>query len=369
MVHALSRPRCVLKILYGVVGEGMGHAIRSSVVIDKLLADGHEVHIVVSGRAFDFLKQRFPQVSQIWGLTMVMEDNELKNRLTALQNLRGALEGWPDNVRQYFEVESEFEPDLVISDFESFSWMFAKLQRVPVICVDNIQIINRCTHSDAIIAGDAKEFHVARSVIKAKTPAADHYFITSFFEPPVRKKRTTLVPPILRDEILAATPTDGEHVLVYQTSESFGDLPEILSRIDREFIIYGLRRDLTEDVREGNLTFRPFSTTGFVDDLASCAGVIASAGFTLMGEALHLHKPYLATPVRKQFEQLLNARYLEDMGLGMYDETLDEQMIRAFLDRLPQFKEALASYPQRDNSALFAHLDDVLDRVGAGMDV
>jgi UDP:flavonoid glycosyltransferase YjiC (YdhE family) len=35
-----------MKILYGVVGEGMGHAIRSQVVIKKLLDNGHDIQIM-----------------------------------------------------------------------------------------------------------------------------------------------------------------------------------------------------------------------------------------------------------------------------------------------------------------------------------
>jgi nicotinate phosphoribosyltransferase len=38
-----------MKILYGVVGEGMGHATRSKVTIEHLIAKGHSVKIVVSG--------------------------------------------------------------------------------------------------------------------------------------------------------------------------------------------------------------------------------------------------------------------------------------------------------------------------------
>jgi hypothetical protein len=35
-----------MRILYGVVGEGMGHAIRSRVVLDAtLLVDGHQVAV------------------------------------------------------------------------------------------------------------------------------------------------------------------------------------------------------------------------------------------------------------------------------------------------------------------------------------
>jgi uncharacterized protein (TIGR00661 family) len=46
-----------MRILYGVVGEGMGHAMRSRVVLDELIKR-HEVHVVVSGRAYDYLRTR-----------------------------------------------------------------------------------------------------------------------------------------------------------------------------------------------------------------------------------------------------------------------------------------------------------------------
>ncbi len=48
-----------MKILYGVVGEGMGHAMRSRVVLEHLVAQGHELEIMASGRATDFLSKRF----------------------------------------------------------------------------------------------------------------------------------------------------------------------------------------------------------------------------------------------------------------------------------------------------------------------
>ena len=38
-----------MRILYGVNGEGMGHATRSRVVIDSLL-ESHDVRVVVLGR-------------------------------------------------------------------------------------------------------------------------------------------------------------------------------------------------------------------------------------------------------------------------------------------------------------------------------
>jgi len=60
-----------MKILYGVVGEGMGHAMRSRAVVEHLLAQGHEIEIMASGRAADFLQKRFGDVNRIHGLHIV----------------------------------------------------------------------------------------------------------------------------------------------------------------------------------------------------------------------------------------------------------------------------------------------------------
>ncbi|HTN84050.1 MAG TPA: glycosyltransferase family protein, partial [Sorangium sp.] len=71
-----------MKILYGVVGEGMGHAMRSRVVIEHLLAQGHELEIMASGRATDFLSKRFAGVNRIHGLHMIYEENRVRRGKT-----------------------------------------------------------------------------------------------------------------------------------------------------------------------------------------------------------------------------------------------------------------------------------------------
>ena len=216
----------------------------------------------------------------------------------------------------------------MISDFESWSYLFGKNHFIPVVSVDNIQMLTRCTHAPEILAGHETEFRMAKTVIKPKVAGAFHYLITTFFYPPIRKPRTTLGPPILRPQILAAERGQGDHLLVYQTSTSNTALPEILARSGRECRIYGLRRDLKEDVVEGNLRYRPFSEDGFIDDLRTARGVIASGGFTLMGEAVYLRRPMLAIPIGGQFEQVLNARYLEAEGYGLgADELTSERLV------------------------------------------
>jgi uncharacterized protein (TIGR00661 family) len=357
-----------VKILYGVTGEGLGHAMRSRVMLEHLVgAAEHEVEIIASGRAVDFLAKRFAGVNRIHGLHMIYDENRVKIGKTLWSNVLNGAAGIPKNIAAYFDLIAEFRPEVVISDFESWTYLYGKMHRLPVLSIDNMQIINRTTLPEAILEGHRAEFEVTRAFVKSKLPFCDEYFITTFFRPRLRKERTRLFPPILRPEILAADRRPGEHLLVYTTGEGNAGIAATLARTGLECRIYGMRRDLTAEVVEGNLRYQPFGEATFIDDLASCRAVIAGGGFTLMGEAVYLHKPMLAVPVGRQFEQVLNARYLAHEGYGRAADDLDDpQTIYDFIAAIPACEAALAGYSQAGNDEIFAELDDFLDLAAAG---
>ncbi|MBK8259058.1 MAG: teichoic acid biosynthesis protein [Polyangiaceae bacterium] len=355
-----------MKILYGVVGEGMGHAMRSRVVLEHLTGQGHEVEIMASGRACDFLSKRFEGTNRIHGFHMIYEENRVRRGKTLWSNVLQGIAGTPKNIQAYFELIREFKPEVVISDFESWTYLYGQAHQLPIISIDNMQIINRCSHAPEIIEGDEADFQFAKAFVKGKLPFCNHYLITTFFRPPVRKDKTTLVPPILRPEILAAKRSRGDHLLVYQTAEGNEGLADILAQSGVECRIYGMRRNITEEQVEGNLRYQPFSEQGFINDLASARGVVAGGGFTLMGEAVYLHKPMLAIPLERQFEQVMNSRYLRAEGFGNWTRKLDEaQILKDFLRDIPKCEEALAKYHQDGNNELFSNVDQLLDRAAA----
>jgi uncharacterized protein (TIGR00661 family) len=357
-----------MRVLYGVVGEGMGHAVRSRVVLEHLVDQGHEVEIMTSGRAKDFLAKHFEGVNRIHGLHFVTEDNRVRLGKTLWSNVLTGAVGVPRNIQAYFELIGEFAPEVVISDFESWTYFYAKVHRLPIFSVDNMQIINRCRHPAEILAGEVANFELARAFVKSKLPFCDHYFITTFFRPEIRKDKTSLHPPILRPEILAAPRTRGEHLLVYQTAEAHETLARTLQQVDIECRVYGMRRGIEEEQVDGNLRHRPFSEAGFIADLASARAVIGGGGFTVMGEAVYLHKPMLSVPLDNQFEQTLNARYLEYIGYGRHAAAIDDPaVVKEFLDAVPQCEEKLAAYSQDGNRDLLGALDEALDRAAAGI--
>jgi len=360
-----------MRILYGVVGEGMGHATRSRVVIEHLLDRGHDIRVVVSGRAHRFLTERFanrPHITlqEIHGLHMDYADNRFRIGSSVWTNMTQAPGGILQNVAAYQRIaEDGFRPEMVVSDFESWAYLYGLNHRLPVVDIDNQQVINRCRHDPSLLAGKRLDYLMTRIAVKAKLPWAYHYLVTSFFFPPVRKKRTTLVPPILRPEILAARREPGKHVLVYQTSAANTLLVPTLQALPWEFRVYGMGRSGVE----GNVTLKAFDEKGFVEDLRTARCLVSGGGYSLMGEAVHLHVPVLSVPVERQFEQELNARYLQALGYGEYAERLDAETIAAFVERSEEHAAALrAGYlrPQ-DNAMLFECLDELVALVEAGV--
>lgn len=356
-----------MRILYGVVGEGMGHATRSRVSIEHLLRAGHELKVVVSGRAHKFLTERLAgqpnlSIEEIHGLTLSYFANRLDKSDSLFMNLKKAPKGIKKNIEVYRKIaEDGFKPELVVSDFESWAALYALNHFLPVVSIDNMQVINRCKHDKKMLKGSGFDSRVAKLAVKMKMPGAYHYLITSFFYPPVRKRRTTLIPPILRPEVMSAKREPGDHVLVYQTASSNEDLVPTLKKLPYRFRVYGLGREGSD----GNVALRAFSETGFVDDLRTARAVIAGGGFSLMSEAVSLHVPMLSIPIEQQYEQELNARYLEHLGYGAWSKKLDLDVIKRFLDRTNEYAHALESFERHDNSMLFGCLDELVRRRAA----
>ncbi|MGA2448399.1 MAG: MJ1255/VC2487 family glycosyltransferase [Polyangiaceae bacterium] len=353
-----------MRILYGVVGEGMGHATRSKVVCEHLVASGHDVKIVVSGRAHAFLAKAFPDVVEIRGLSIRYVDNRLDRNGTLARNVLAAPSMIAANIGAYFDKVAPFRPELVISDFDSFAYLYAKRHRLPIFSIDNQQIISRCKLGKFAKTGVQVDYEMTKAFVRAKLPSCDYYVITSFFFPPIRRRfheNTTVVPPIVRPSIVDAKSRShlGAHVLVYQTSSSDEHLLDRLEAVrDQHFLVYGR----SSDVPRKNCELRAFSEEAFVRDLAAARAVVCNGGLSLIGEAVYLGKPIMSIPVHNQFEQVANARYVEELEYGLAADSIDADLLRLFLREAPKYASRVALHRQDGNRELFDTVDDIVDR-------
>ena len=342
------------RILYGVSGEGSGHATRSKEILCRL-ARKHKIKVLAYGKSYDFLKDSF-DVQKIYGLHLYYRDGGGDYLKTVLSNLRRLPTELGPTTHAVHDLVRVFKPDLVISDFEPASGIVAARHRLPLISLDNQHIFTNCDVKYP--KRFAKEALLNKLVIAAYLPHVSETLITCFYHPKIKKPNTYLFPPILREKILRQRPSKDDHILVYQTASGDDSIVKTLKDSGLKFVFYGCNKDL----RDGNVLHKKFSEDGFIRDLATCRFVIANGGLSLLCEALHLGKPVLSVPIAGQFEQIANAYYLDKLGYGKYYGKLTAARIKSFEKNLPQYADNLKDYPRADCSAIIERLEELIEK-------
>lgn len=350
-IKSLRRNRSKKIVFYCVCGEGMGHAIRTGVIVDKL-KDKYDVHIFSSDRAYKYLSSKFDNVYEIGGFNTVYINNKVNN----LKTLADAIKRNPTNMKigyeNLYKKAAQLKPDVIVTDFEIYATAVAKLRGIPLISLDNMHIITQ-TKID-YPKNHLGEMLKAVGVIKTYVVKPKIYIITSFFYPKVKaRKHAVIYPPIIREDILKLEPKEGNHIIVYQTSRESERLVKRLKALkDEEFIVYGFNRNEID----GNLTYKKFNEDEFYDDLASAKAVICNGGFTFISEAIHLKKPIYSVPAIGNFEQTLNGFYVQKLGYGEYHESMSAKLVANFLKRLPKYQRRLAKVKKTNNDGIIREL-------------
>ena len=346
------------RILYGVAGEGFGHCSRAHLIGQRLLDAGHDVMFVGFNKAPLYLRQVFgDRAREILGLSFEYHRGHISQWKTFERNLLR----FPRIVRhnrRFFRTEMDrFGPDLVLSDFEPFSAWWAWRNRVPLVSVDNEHVLTHCRLDPIRRQGVSRL--IARSVTRCYAFRAEAYVVLNFFHVPVLGRSVFLAPPVVRPIVTELSSTEGDTLLVYaSTGQGRNELMEVLQQFPRQrFLVYGF--DLCAE--RGHCTFKPRSTEGFLQDLAGCRGVIASAGFSLISECMVLRKKMLLVPVDGQYEQRINASYVEKLSLGVWSRRLTSDAIERFLDHLEHPAPMHPDILWPDNERFFGVFQEALN--------
>ncbi|WP_116592036.1 MJ1255/VC2487 family glycosyltransferase [Methanobrevibacter thaueri] len=338
-------------VFYCVCGEGMGHSIRTGVIVDRL-KEKYDIYIFTHGNAYNYLSSKFDNVFKIGGFNTVYINNKVDN----VKTLVSALKRNPQNMRssydELYKKAKELSPDVIVTDFEIYSTYVSKLLNIPLISLDNMHII---TQADISYPQNQRlEMLKAKAVIKTYVVKPKIHIITSFFYPKVRGNHHAVIyPPIIREDILKLEPTEEDHIIVYQTSKESVKLVKRLKALkDEKFIVYGFNK---EEV-DGNLTYKLFNEDVFYDDLASAKAVVCNGGFTFISEAITLKKPIYSVPAKGNFEQVLNGYYVQRLGYGEYHEVMSVNRLAKFLKKLPKYQEKLSQVKKYNNDGIIKEL-------------
>ena len=318
------------KILYGVQGDGFGHINRARTISQDM--SQHEF-LFVGGGTVRQLKAEGYSVVEVPVLDTFYRNNKVDIHRTSKHALK-VLANRRSEIKRVAEIINEVDPNLIITDYEYFTAMAARSLGRFCVSLDHQHILTHCVDIRSDQQGMNKI--ITKAIIKLLFSKPDHFLIVSFFHlPAADPQKTEVFPAIVNRAITRYPSTQGNHILVYQTSSTFQMLLPFLEKINHPIIIYGFGSLPSRR----NLFFKGPSKEGFLEDLASCRYVITNGGHNVISEALYLNKPVFSFPIANHYEQFINAYFLAKLGYGSYatDPNACIHVFDAFKNHLNEF--------------------------------
>jgi len=327
----------------------MGHAGRSLALIERLLSLGHRVTIFTFADAFRLLAGTGYEPKRIEGLQFRVTSSGGVSSLGTVCNfvryLRSSRDSF-DLVRQLALAE---RPDLFITDFEPLTARAAASLRICCVSVDNQHRF--CEPLGAAFPLHLRTYGRMTGLFVQRWIKKPRQRIVAVFHPCPASRKFHHVDVLLRDRFTRVPPTDGDHILLYAKGMMGRRMTQVASTVPARFIAYGCT-----GAAAPNIEYKTASSDEFINDLASCRGVLCTAGQQLMGEARYFRKPLLVVPIPQQYEQEINARYARIEGIGDYcsiDELTNARNLESFHK---------ATVPSQTGNGV----DQVLDLLGIG---
>ena len=212
------------------------------------------------------------------------------------------------------------EYDLIISDFEPITLWGAKIAGVKSVGIGNMYSVT--SKKLRRVKGNRTTKFFATVMCPTKNKIGMHF----------QKFDDFIYYPVIRSEIRDTVVSDKNFTLVYLNSFSDEELLHFFhskSLSNNQFIIYSKTAKYERTIN--NCTIKPLNNEKFVQDISNCNSVLTAAGFQTVSEALYLGKKLFVIPIKKQSEQISNARELAAMGVRTSDR-LNEDEVKFWLE-------------------------------------
>jgi uncharacterized protein (TIGR00661 family) len=156
--------------------------------------------------------------------------------------------------------------------------------------------------------------------------------------PDVKRHKLVVVPPLLRRELKNLNPVAEDFLLVYVLNDGYAnDLAAKQCRCpDVKIRGFWDRKGAPKVTQvQENLLFHQLDDVAFLEAMSRCRGLMCTAGFESVCEAMYLGKPVYMMPAGRQMEQQCNALDATLSGAGIWGCDFD---LERFLDYLPRHR-------------------------------
>lgn len=355
-----------MKYLFIIQGEGRGHLTQAIALSEMLYKSNHEVVGALVGSATGnipaFFAEKFQSPSFSFAspcLVYCKKTKGLDVRKTLTNSILN-LKTYVSSLRKINTIINQLNPDVIINFYDVLGGIHQFLFRpkMPMVCI---------AHQYLLLNPDFKhpqnhwfDKFLVNTNTKITALGATKKLALSFTPfSNYEQQSIYTIPPLLRPEITQISPTTENYILVYMTQHSLADELIKWHAKNPKVIIHCFwdKPQNTEVYKYSrNLHFHRINGQKFLEMMQNCKGLVTTAGFESVCEAMYLGKPTMMIPVPKHYEQACNAIDAKRAGAGISGTTFD---LTPFLNYIPHYQSISSEFQTWHSRSSFIFLREI----------
>ena len=360
------------KFLFVVQGEGRGHLTQAISLFEILTSAGHQVVSVMVGMDNEsnlpsFFREKisvkihtFPAPSLVYGQTKAVKVwDTISTHVKKFKKYQKSVQFLAQKVEEY-------QPDVIVNFYDMICGLYTQFYRptIPVVCIGHQYLL---LHQSFISLPNKR---VDRFLLNLNTQLtalkSTRKLALSFVQMPDDLAHNIAVtPPLLREEIKKLLPTSKPFILAYITHHKLSEDIINWHANNREVQVHCFWNNpafANEWQFRENLTFHQVNSEKFLRMMQDCSGLVCTAGFESVCEAMYLGKPIMMVPVPNHIEQEINAWDGERAGAGIADTAFDLSRFISYLPVHQNISENFKSWQGQTAQLFLKNLEEVAQK-------
>ncbi len=334
-----------LRCLFIVQGEGRGHLTQAMSLRRMLVEAGHQVEGVIVGNSQcrtvpAFFSEAFETpVTFVDSPSFVPDGDDRSVRpWTTLVHELTRTPTFLNSLSVIDAVVERHEPDVIVNFFEPLCGFYALRYRpsAPIVAVAHQYMFHHPAYE--FPSGWWVQRWGAKTFARVTAWGAARRLALSFYPAPDQPNDGLVVlPPLLRRSVFQQpTQRTEPFFLVYILNSGYAE--EVIRWHEqnpqvRLHCFWDRPEAAPVEHYDETLTFHQLDDEKFLSLMARCRGVVSTAGFESIAEAMYLGKPVQVVPVEGHFEQFCNAVDTVRVQAGIRSTRFDIDRLRDFLSR------------------------------------
>jgi uncharacterized protein (TIGR00661 family) len=341
-----------MKYLFIIQGEGRGHLTQAIALSELLRKNNHEVVGALVGCAdgnnipkFFLDNFKHPSFSFTSPCLIYCKKTKSLDIYKTLTNSLLNIKKHFSSLRKIHTNINQLKPEVIINFYDVLGGLHQFLFRpkIPMVCIAHQYLL---LHPDF---EHPKNHWLDKLLVNTNTRitalGATKKLALSFTPfSNDEKQNIYVIPPLLRSEIAQLQTTKENYVLAYLTQHSLAD--ELIKWHAKNPKIkvhcFWDKPQNTEVFKHSsNLHFHRINGQKFLEMMQNCKGLVSTAGFESVCEAMFLGKPTLMIPVPKHYEQACNALDAKRAGAGITGSKFD---LTDFINYIPHYQDISSEF-------------------------